>query len=249
VSTHPWLTTKPRTPSGVRLFLFPHAGGAASAYTRWLGLGGAALDVRSVQYPGRETRSRERPLSDLMELADGLARAVAADGADGSPYAFFGHSMGALVAFETARRLRELGERGPEHLFVAACAAPQSPREPALSTLPDERLSAWLVRQNPAVAEVLAHPELAALVLPSVRADLTAVEHYRLVPGPALDCPVTVLTGAQDTVHGTDVTGWKDHTTGDFRHHEFPGGHFFVQPSASALIALVRDLLVPRLGN
>ncbi|MEU3838645.1 alpha/beta fold hydrolase [Streptomyces sp. NPDC028635] len=245
----PWLTAIPRTRSGVRLFLFPHAGGAASAYARWLDLGGGALDVRAVQYPGRESRLRERPPSGLVQLAEQLAHAVAADGGAGAPCAFFGHSMGALVAFETARHLRELGERGPDHLFVAACAAPQLPREPHLSTLPDERLRAWLEHQNPAVAEVLAHPELAALVLPAVRADLTAVEHYRMRPGPVLGCPVTVLTGDQDTVRGTDVTGWKEHTTGEFRHHEFPGGHFFVQPSASTLITLIRDLVTPPGGN
>lgn len=238
----PWLHGMPSADPEVRLFLFPHAGGAASAYAHWLDMGGEGLELRSVQYPGRETRLRERPVSGIGELADQLARAVAAD-TPGARFAFFGHSMGALLAFEVARRLRDLGEGGPVHLFAAACAAPQVPRGIEVSTASDERLSAWLVRQDASAAEVVAHPELAALVLPSVRADLTAVENYRLVPGRPLDCPITVLTGVEDSLDGTAVTGWADHTTAGFGHHAFPGGHFFVRPSAAAVQALVRELL------
>ncbi|MFF4948449.1 thioesterase II family protein [Streptomyces chattanoogensis] len=238
----PWLTGIPTADPALRLFLFPHAGGAASAYAHWLDRGGDALEIRSVQYPGREARLRERPLHSIGELADGLARAIAAE-RPGPPCVFFGHSMGALVAFEVAKRLRDLGLSGPERLFAAACAAPQTPRRTTLGTLTDDLLAAWLIREDPSCAEALAHPELAALVLPALRADLTAVETYRPTPGPPLDCPVTVLTGSDDTLHGVAVTGWRDHTTDEFRHHEFPGGHFFVRTSEREVMNLMEDLM------
>ncbi len=222
--------------------MFPHAGGAASTYSHWFDLANGDVEIRSVQYPGRETRLRELPPHSVGELADGLARAIAAD-EPGPDVVFFGHSMGGLVAFEVARRLRDLGQPSPRQLFVAACAAPGIRRIEGVSKLSDEELIDWLIHEDEAAAEALAHPELAALVLPPVRADLAAVETYEVVPGRPLDCPITVLTGADDTVQGPGISGWREHTTGEFGHHEFPGGHFFVRPAAGEIFTFMWDRL------
>lgn len=239
MNTAPWLTGTPARNPAVRLFLFPHAGGAASAYAHWLGLGGDDLEIRSVQYPGRETRLRERPPHSIDRLAGPLAEAVAAE-PPGPASVFFGHSMGALVAYEVARLLRDQGESGPQQLFAAACAAPGTPRTRSASLLPDERLLDWLRSSDEASAAALEHPELAALVLPALRADLTAVETYRAAPARPLDCPLTVLTGADDTLRAAQTAAWRKCTTGEFRQHEFPGGHFFVRSSASELLAFIK---------
>ncbi len=245
MNPRPWLTGIPLENPAIRLFLFPHAGGSASAYGSWLDAGPRDIEIRAVQYPGRESRLREEPPRSITGLAGPLAAAVAAEPA-GPPCVFFGHSMGSLVAFEVARTLREQGFPGPRQMFAAACAAPGGSRRQDVSLLPDEGLLDWARSHDEASAQALAHPELAALSLPALRADLTAVETYRAAPGPLLDCPITVLTGKEDSLHGTDITGWRDCTSSVFEHHEFSGGHFFVRSPENNVLAFLTDRLVSR---
>ncbi len=162
------------------------------------------------------------------------------------PFAFFGHSMGGLVAFEVARRLREQGQ-SPVHLFVSASRAPQLVREDRpIHVLPDHEFMDELRRLNGTPEEVLEHGELMGLLLPMIRADFTALETYRHVPGPPLDCPITALGGADDpSVGRTELQAWQRQTRAAFTLHLFPGDHFYLNSAEPAVLALVARALAP----
>ncbi|PRY39664.1 thioesterase II family protein [Umezawaea tangerina] len=228
---------KGRPGASTRLFLLPHAGGSAAVFRDWLDAG-AGLEVRAVRYPGRAERLADPPPESVQELADDVA--VAITSLPRLPYVLLGHSMGALVAFETARALVRRGHPGPESLVVAGCAAPRSPRPPFPDHLPDDDLVS-LLRKEGADVRALADPEMRELVLPAVRADLAATARYRMAPGPPLDCPITVLSGVDD--RGLDparLRDWRAHTTARCDLRQLAGGHHFLHEHRDALLGELR---------
>lgn len=238
--------------AGTRLFCFPHAGVGASTYRAWpRSLSQADLGVLPVQLPGRENRMGEPALRAVEPVVEALVRCVA-DRLD-RPYALFGHSMGALVAFEFARRLRELGAPPPVHLFVSGRIAPQlaDPRQ-KLHDLPDAELCARLADLGGLPAAVLADPALLGLLLPLLRADLAVNENYRYRPAPPLPVPITAFGGEHDPkVTEAELRAWAEQTDDQFTAHLLPGGHFFVQESVRSLLGLLvvglsRTLAAPR---
>ncbi|MEV7003823.1 alpha/beta fold hydrolase [Streptomyces sp. NPDC093982] len=204
-----------------RLFVFPHAGAGASAY-RLAAYLPDTVEVCTVQLPGRETRFAEPALTSLDEAVAALAPLIA-DHAD-LPYAFFGHSMGSLIAFETARRLRALGTPLPDRLFLSGMRAPGLPDRDPRHTLPDEQLLATAEFGG-------VDTELQELLLPLLRADLTLCETYTHRAEAPLPCPLTVLAGSDDhSVDGTELADWRKHTSADFEMRLFPGApHLYVR--------------------
>ncbi|MFF4053779.1 thioesterase II family protein [Streptomyces chartreusis] len=204
-----------------RLFVFPHAGAGASAYRLAAHLPDS-VEVCTVQLPGRESRFAEPALTSLDEVVDTLAPLVA-DHTD-LPYAFFGHSMGSLLAFEAARRLRTLGAPLPERLFLSGMRAPDLPDRAPRHALPDDKLLATADFTGVAA-------ELQELLLPILRADLTLCETYEPRVEAPLPCPMTVLAGSDDdSVTEAELTGWHEHTTAGFEVHLFPGApHLYVR--------------------
>lgn len=227
---NPWLAyVKPRPEARLRLFCFPYAGGAASIYRTWSDDLPAEIEVCPVQLPGREGRIRQSAftrMDDLVEAADeGLAEEL-----DRGPHAFFGHSMGAVIAYELARRRRRAGRSEPRHLIVSARSAPtvEDSEEP-IHDLPPERFRERLRDLNGTPAEVLDHPELMELVEPLLRADFEVNETYEHRPGETLSCPLTALGGLRDEeVPREELEEWRTLTTGAFRLHMLPGDHFFL---------------------
>lgn len=203
---------------------FPHAGGSASyfhplAHSPLL----PTAEVLAVQYPGRQDRRREPLVDDIPRLADLVAEALAPF--DDRPLALFGHSMGAVLAFETAHRLA----RQPRHLFVSGRRAPSRFRRGTVHLLSDRDLVGELRRAGGTDPRFLDDEELLAEILPVVRNDYRAVELYRWNPVPPLGCPVTALVGDRDPQAALDdVRAWRDHTTGTFDLKTFPGGHFYL---------------------
>jgi surfactin synthase thioesterase subunit len=232
----------PNPNARIRLFCFHHAGGAASAFRAWPKGLPAGWEVCPVQLPGRENLFTQARFTALAPLLDALCPALRAwiD----RPFALFGHSLGALVAFEAARRLRQSG-RVPTRLFLAAHRAPHLPaaREP-LARAPDAVLLGTLCRLGGMPEAVLQNEELLQLLLPVFRDDLAIAEDYRWQGGPPLDCPISVLGGQEDPfVDPAALQGWGQHTRGGCRTHRFPGGHFFVRERlADVLGAIVHDL-------
>jgi medium-chain acyl-[acyl-carrier-protein] hydrolase len=239
-----WLpTVRPWSRAGLRLFCLPYAGGGASVYREWAGALGDSVEVCPVQLPGREARFGEPAFTRIGPLVEALADALGPH--LDRPFALFGHSLGALVAFELARRLRRSGRPGPSHLFVSGCRAPQVRRaERLVHTLPDAAFRQELRRLGGTPAELLANDELMDLVLPTLRADFALCETYEYADGFPLPCPVTALGGRDDGAIGRDdLEAWRVHTTARFAAHVLPGDHFFVRSARARVLAEIRRAL------
>ena len=224
-----------------RLVCFPHAGGAASFYHPVSARLAPGTEVVAVQYPGRQDRFSEPAPTDLATIAD-----LAYDALKGLlgqlPTGLFGHSMGALVAFEVARRMEADG-LAPVHLFVSGRGAPSIPRTGGRPR-DDAGIVAELRDMAGTDAALLADDELLEMILPAVRSDYAAVDGYRCAPGVTVRCPVTALGGDDDPRASlTDVRAWQGHTEGGFDMKVFPGGHFYLVEQAPAVIAELRSRL------
>ncbi|MFF3914202.1 thioesterase II family protein [Streptomyces sp. NPDC001852] len=204
-----------------RLFVFPHAGAGASSY-RLAAYLPDTVEVCTVQLPGRENRFTDPALTSMDEAVAALAPLIAEH--TDQPYAFFGHSMGSLIAFETARQLRRLGTRLPDRLFLSGMRAPGLPDRDPRHTLPDDELLATAEFDD-------LDAELRELLLPMLRADLTLCETYTHRTEAPLPCPLTVLAGSDDdSVDEAELDGWREHTSADFELHLFPGApHLYVR--------------------
>jgi surfactin synthase thioesterase subunit len=225
----------PRPLARIRLLCFPHAGGGTSAYRRWCDLLPEEIDPSLIQLPGRETRLDEPLFSELAPLIDVLRETL--DSVLQPPFALFGCSMGALVAFELARALRAAGRPAPAHLVVAVRPAPQlPPSHDGIHDLAEEDLLAEIRRLSGTPAEVMEHAELMRLMLPVLRADLRICETYRYQDQPPLNCPISAFAARDDPgVLPEAVAAWKSQTTSRFHLHLIEGGHFVVQMAAAPL--------------
>jgi medium-chain acyl-[acyl-carrier-protein] hydrolase len=239
-----WLAYREVNPRArLRLFCFPYAGGGASAYRGWAAALPADVEVCPVQLPGRESRLREpafeRPEPLIAALADLL------QGHLDLPFAFFGHSMGAMISFELAREQRRRGAPLPLHLFVSARRAPQVPaREEPIHDLPEPEFLAKLRELNGTPEEVLQHAELMRLLMPVLRADFAVNETYGYRQEEPLGMGISAFGGLGDhEVTRDDLALWSEHTRGPFRLRMLPGDHFFLH-SGRDLIAesMARDL-------
>ena len=238
-----WLRTPdPRPGAGVQLVCFPHAGGNAGAFRQLAGRLPRWLELVAVQYPGRQDRFLEPPRTDLGTLADEVTAAVA--GTLTRPTAFLGHSMGATVAFEVARRLRPRFPSPLRWLFVSARKAPAECRPLALDFQQDEQVRAFVRGLGGAGAAALSDEDVWQLTLPALRTDLLLTAAYRYAPGSPLTCPVTAITGRDDaSLRMDDAMRWADYTVAGFDAQSLPGGHFYLEESPAELAALLADKL------
>jgi medium-chain acyl-[acyl-carrier-protein] hydrolase len=240
-----WLPYNARTPRGaLRLFCFPPGGAGAAVYRKWIPLLGPEIEVCPIEFPGRLARRDEGVVSSLPELVERAAVALR-DELSGR-FAFFGYSMGSLVAFELARLLRR--ERGPEPewLFVAAHAAPQLPRRaPAMSEASDHELLQFFQHNYGSLpAQVTAHAELLPVISEILRADVHLLERYAHAAEPPLGCPIHAFGGLGDeSTLRTELEGWHAQTAADFALHMFPGGHFFWEDALVELVEVVGNCL------
>jgi medium-chain acyl-[acyl-carrier-protein] hydrolase len=239
----------PRDGAAMRLLCVPYAGGSVVAYHGWAESLPADVDLWVLRLPGRESRVREQLRTDLLALADEATAAFVSE-VDG-PFCLFGHSLGALVAFELARSLRRHG-RPPAHLAVSGRSAPHRPlRYPAIYGLPAEEFLTALDDRFQAIPPILREdPAIRDFYLPILRADTTMLETYSYRPEPPLDCPISAFGGRTDPeVTETDLHGWCEQTAAGFSVTMFPGGHFYLQDHRAQLLRALRGhhlpLLVP----
>jgi medium-chain acyl-[acyl-carrier-protein] hydrolase len=236
---------RPQLPARLKLFCFPYAGGGASAFRNWANDLRLDVEVCCIQLPGRENRLREPPFRSLDELIPVLVEGIL--GEIDRPFAFYGHSFGAKIAFEAARELRRKGIPGPFHVFAGASLAPHVPwPHPPTHTLAETDFIDEIQRRYGAMPrQVIEDPELRALLIPTLRADLQLVETSGYKPGPPLECAITVFGGmADNTLDRADLEVWQHQTLNTFRLHMLDGDHFFLQSDRQALLDLVRTGLM-----
>lgn len=227
----------------MRLFCVPYAGSGASCYHAWArALSADGIEVRSVQLPGRENRLRETPLTAMPDVVAAVTDRI--EPFLDRPYAIFGHSMGALVAYEVARELQRRGRRSPEFVIASGAAAPQIPREDEpLHALPDDELVKQVSERYQGIPkQVLEHKELLDLILPALRGDLSVIENYQFNETPRLACPVSAFSGDGDKhVTPEKLARWQEVAGGAFEHRMFAGDHFYLHDHRDALIDIVRQ--------
>jgi medium-chain acyl-[acyl-carrier-protein] hydrolase len=231
-----WFVRRGSDEPALRLFCFSYAGGGSAVFRSWNDHLPELVEVCAVQLPGRESRAAEHPYRRLSPLVDDLFKAI--EPLLDKPFAFFGHSMGALVAFELARRLRRAGAPQPERLFLAAFRAPQLPSPNIrIYHLPDEVLKTVL-RKEGTPPEVLENEELMRALLPTLRDDFELCDTYEFAAEPPLPVPMSVFGGQQDVRVGrADLEQWKEQAGAEFSLTMLPGSHFFVHSAQDLLLA------------
>ncbi|MER5868046.1 alpha/beta fold hydrolase [Kitasatospora sp. NPDC002040] len=235
--------------ASARLVCFPHAGGSASSYLPMATAFQERVEVLSVQYPGRQDRFGEPCAKDIDELLDAVVDALAPTLADDRPVGLFGHSMGALVAFETARRLEQEGQP-PTVLFTSARQGPALPLQApgaANFEVNDASLLEGVMALGGIESELLAHPELLELVLPALRGDYRLLSMYQHQPGPPLSCPLVALVGDSDPcVPVEGVRTWERETLGPSELHVLPGSHFYLDDQLPQVVEIISASLLGR---
>lgn len=244
----PWFITSPAQRPSMRLFCFAYAGGSAFNFMPWRAALDSSIEICAVQLPGRGARIAEPPIASMPALLKSMAPAISQQ--NHLPFAFFGHSVGALIAFELARYLQLHGVGGPEHLFMSGCHAPQF-RSPSrqLHQLPDDAFIDELRDYNGTPTEVLESGELMALMLPTIRADFAIAENYCYRSGPMLQVPISVYAGKQeDNKAPGQIDGWKKETANRCQVTWFDGGHFFINTERDAVLKQINADLFETLG-
>ncbi|HEX5085935.1 MAG TPA: alpha/beta fold hydrolase [Blastocatellia bacterium] len=227
----------------MRLFCFPYAGGSANIFRFWPDVMMRSVEICAANLPGRLARMMEAPFTRLTPLVHEMARVILPW--TDKPFAFFGHSMGALISFELARRLRTIGASLPARLFISGRRAPHLPDpDPHRHTYPDHLFMEELGRLNGTPPEVMTNPELMQLMLPLLRADFAMCETFEYRPEPSLPCPLTVFGGLQDPeVPPESLEAWRQHTSQSFRVCLLPGDHFFLNSARNSLLMVIAQEL------
>ncbi|MFF0627996.1 thioesterase II family protein [Streptomyces sp. NPDC004296] len=235
-----WARCFHRAPAApAQLFCFPHAGGSASFYHPVSAQLSSVAEVFALQYPGRQDRHKEAGIDDLGTLADQVYDALRPL-LKGRPSTFFGHSMGATLAFEVARRFEADGGE-LTRLFASGRRAPSRLRAESVHRRSDDGLVQELKQLAGTDDALLGDEEILRMILPAIRSDYRAIETYRCAPDATVRAPLTVLTGDRDPKTSLDeAEAWRGHTTGDFDLKVYPGGHFFLSSEAPAIIDLLR---------
>jgi medium-chain acyl-[acyl-carrier-protein] hydrolase len=232
------------------LFCFHYSGGSAQVFHDWPKHLPPSVEMGAIQLPGRGLRFYEPHIRGMAQLSRVVAQELLPylD----KPFVFFGHSLGALLCFETARTLRRENQRQPTHLFVSATEAPHRRRnEESLSDLPKDALFKRLREFNGTPVEVLQNDELMELMLPTIRADFELYETYGYHPEAPLECPITIYGGSDDhEVEAERLAAWSEMTVGASEIRMFPGDHFYINSSRAIFLQIfASDLLRLRLQN
>lgn len=228
----------------LRLFCFPYAGGSAHVFREWQQHFAPEIDVCLVHLPGRARRIGEPPHMRLQPLVEDIADGIRAELK--GKFAFYGHSMGALISFELTRELRRRNWDSPVHLFLSACRAPTVVRAgPPTFDLPVQEFIAEIRKLNGTPKEFLGNPEFQKALLPLLRADFEITDTYKYCAESPIACPINIYAGEQDELATAEnVAPWELQTSAECTIRVFPGDHFFIQSQKTEFVkALRHDLL------
>ncbi len=239
------LNINPRPSSSKRIFCFPYAGGSASIiYRKWTLDFPEDYEVLPVELPGRGSRLQEPLKLDMDSLVQELVKTITEY--LNKPFIFFGHSMGALVAYEITRKLSAQNLPLPEKLIVSSHGAPQLGKSgPIMHKLPKNEFIRELKELNGMPEEFFESQELLDIFLPIIKADYTVCETYNHSANEKLNVPIIAVRGTNDnSVPKEEMIGWSELTAKDFRLLEFPGDHFFITKKQQEFILFIKNLLV-----
>lgn len=247
-SSDEWIVRyRPNEQARLRLFCFPYAGGSAALFRPWLDALPADVEVCGIQLPGRESRLGEAAYTRITPLVENLANAIYPylD----RPFAFYGHSMGALLNFELARQLRRMDNRLPVCLYLAAYRAPQLPNPNIkIYHLPSEVFKVVL-RAEGIPEMILQNEELMQAMLPTLRADFELCDTYEYREESPLACPLAIFGGLEDVrISATDLEGWPVHSSAACSLLMLPGSHFFLHSAQDLLLTAISQDLEMRLN-
>lgn len=245
IKSNPWIICpKPNPLSRLRLFCFPCAGGLPGVFIPWSDVLPAEIEVCAIQLPGRGRRINEESFTRLKPLIEALMPAF--EGYLDKPFVFLGHSMGAVLAFEIIRRLRQQGRSLPLHLFACCCPAPQKPIvKPSICKLPEAAFIAELCHRYNAIPDYIREDkEMMQLFLPSLRSDFILIENYCYEEDRPIDLPISVFGGLDDrAITKEDLDLWRTQTTNSFSLEMFPGDHFFINNARSNFLSILSQKL------
>ncbi len=229
----------------IRLICFPFAGGSASFFHSWQALMPDEIELVAIELPGRASRIKEPLITQGYELLDELEKLELFY--EPEPFAFFGHSMGAYIAFELSRRLKEKHKPQPFSLFLSARQAPNlDQKEKQLHDLPEKEFIRQIANLNGMPREVLDNAELMEIVSPVLRADCKLLETWCYVESEQLNLPITAMMGEDDpSTKESQIKSWAAFTSNSFNLVKFSGDHFFINTAKKAVVdEIVRTLKV-----
>ncbi|ACV63461.1 Oleoyl-(acyl-carrier-protein) hydrolase [Desulfofarcimen acetoxidans DSM 771] len=242
----PWLLACPEAKDKIRLFCMSYAGGGASIYRGWINAFPDDVGVYPIQLPGRENRIAEPPFFEMMELVDAISEAIVPYLR--CPFIFFGHSIGARIAFELARNLRRKWKNQPCRLIVSGSRAPHLPEPKPLRHLPDDEFVKELRRFSGTPEVILQSRELMEVFIPILRADFAVNETYVYAEDVPLDCPISAYGGTEDMeANRAEIEAWACHTSCDFTLEMIEGDHFFLQKRREFLLQSVLRIVYKHL--
>ncbi|MFE6746136.1 thioesterase II family protein [Kitasatospora purpeofusca] len=221
------------------LACLPFAGSGAGFFREWEKLAIPDLTLLPVQLPGREERFLDDPFTGVADAVAELTPRILADAGDRADLALFGHSLGAVLAYEIARELERIGHPGLRHLFVSGSPGPHDGRTERATGLADEEFIAGVQRFAGYRHAAFDDPELVEVLLPILRADVELHENYRPTGTEPLSVPVTALRGERDElVSRAQAEQWAGTTNGPFSYRELPGGHMYLVDDPDRLLHL-----------
>ncbi len=239
----PWLSVLPAVSDQIRIFCFPFAGGGASSYRDWQKFFPKQVGVYPLQLPGRENRISDKPFTDMVDLASAISHVLRPYLT--KPFVFFGHSLGARIAFEVVRTLRRKWQLAPCHLLVSGSRAPHIPEPKPLHHLTDEAFVNELRRFSGTPEAILQNKELMELFIPILRADFMVDETYVHLSEEPLACPISAFGGTADPeADPRELEAWRQHTSNRFNLEMIAGDHFFLQSNKDVLLSFVKDIVL-----
>jgi medium-chain acyl-[acyl-carrier-protein] hydrolase len=237
-----WLSQ--RNSGKMRLFCFSCAGGTVEIFRRWAHLLPPDIELCGIELPGRGSRWAEPLRTDIQSLMDSFMPELMLwlD----KPMSLLGHSLGALVSFETARQLRREGFEEIIDLFIASFRGPNTHScNQRVTILPDPQIIEWLRHLKGVPEKIMCNPSLMTTILPILRADLGIVETYEYTPGLPFNWPISVFAGISDpTIRRQDLGAWREHTSATFSLQMFPGGHFFLHSGEQKFLNVLSEMLI-----
>jgi len=231
----------------IKLFCFPFAGGSAAAFNPFKTQLDPSIQLQPIELAGRGRRIREPLYNSISEIVEDMFKIIRPELSPG-PYAFFGHSMGSVVAFELTYKIRQEGLPEPVHIFFSGRGAPHMPRDEKKKyhLMSDEEFKQEMIELGGTSREFFEHPELMEVFLPLLRGDLKVNETYQYSEKKAkLDSPITVFHGKKDEeVTMEEISEWSVHTNRGCDINVFEGGHFFLNEEAPVISKIINRALI-----